>query len=313
MSFTPLGISNVQSASSLSLITADKVGGLNYQRCKRRKPSCSVCRGDNHTIINCQCVMINTTIEHLHENLENFYDKIELQSYLNRLSMTEIKILSCRDNLLKCSFGREYLTDKLICNYSKRQKSKRIAATAIVNKIRANHTGDILKNCVILEIMDMTYRFIGHNFPNSQSYTMITRYFRNLVRRQPPSIALQIEHGLNLSNTFLFQTLQSDTANSIPIQKWNITPIMLISEGDEDIIDCPICFEDHSSTNIVTTNCNHKFCSSCMRNHLDTYITKEAPPCPMCRSTINSTEIKCVNVYNQFKEKYVKQITTIHL
>lgn len=61
--------------------------------------------------------------------------------------------------------------------------------------------------------------------------------------------------------------------------------------------DCPICFECLDFTNQMTTNCNHTFCCSCMKEIIkrktpiidkDTYQIIECNDvkCPLCRTTI---------------------------
>jgi hypothetical protein len=62
---------------------------------------------------------------------------------------------------------------------------------------------------------------------------------------------------------------------------------------DKQMNECPICFENYSIENNVYTNCHHTFCSECIKKHLDTFLDKPVPTCPMCR-----TDIKELSMYS---------------
>lgn len=53
-------------------------------------------------------------------------------------------------------------------------------------------------------------------------------------------------------------------------------------------IDCPICYDVHPPENIITTNCNHVFCSPCLVRSFDIVVKtiSKHPTCAMCRESI---------------------------
>ena len=53
--------------------------------------------------------------------------------------------------------------------------------------------------------------------------------------------------------------------------------------------DCPICYEAHTPEKIITTNCNHTFCSPCLVRSFEVLLktSRNHPTCAMCREPIN--------------------------
>jgi hypothetical protein len=68
--------------------------------------------------------------------------------------------------------------------------------------------------------------------------------------------------------------------------------------------DCPICYEKMQT--MITTNCNHEFCDSCVKSYLES-CTKH-PTCPLCREktrelkTTNKKIQKMLDNYCSFEE-----------
>ena len=70
--------------------------------------------------------------------------------------------------------------------------------------------------------------------------------------------------------------------------------------------DCPICFEKHNKTSLVTLGCNHDFCSSCIGCHIDASETNQPYDrnyhCPVCRDNINSVVLNYSSLQGNKKE-----------
>lgn len=65
-------------------------------------------------------------------------------------------------------------------------------------------------------------------------------------------------------------------------------------QEEENAEKCPICLESLYKTSTITTTCNHKFCTSCLVNHMNSRALKAATilspqpcACPMCRTPIS--------------------------
>jgi hypothetical protein len=52
----------------------------------------------------------------------------------------------------------------------------------------------------------------------------------------------------------------------------------------EEERDCPICYETREHEDITQLNCQHKFCTTCITEHIRT--NRHEPRCPLCRENI---------------------------
>lgn len=55
---------------------------------------------------------------------------------------------------------------------------------------------------------------------------------------------------------------------------------------------CPICLENMKDNNLVITECNHKFCFTCLMKSCE-----NKNECPLCRSQINHIKIKKLPIF----------------
>ena len=75
--------------------------------------------------------------------------------------------------------------------------------------------------------------------------------------------------------------------------------------------DCPICYDAHTPEKLITTNCNHKFCSPCLARSFDVLIATSSkhPTCAMCREPISKlTFHNNPVILMEMKDKFCKQI-----
>ena len=76
-------------------------------------------------------------------------------------------------------------------------------------------------------------------------------------------------------------------------------------------IDCPICYDAHTPEKLITTNCNHKFCSPCLARSFDVLIATSSkhPTCAMCREPISKlTFHNNPTILMEMKDKFCKPI-----
>ena len=66
-------------------------------------------------------------------------------------------------------------------------------------------------------------------------------------------------------------------------------------EGREKVIECSICFEEHTLHQTLTLNCDHEFCKECVCNHF--HFSVENQPykkfygCPNCRTDVKQVRV----------------------
>lgn len=58
-----------------------------------------------------------------------------------------------------------------------------------------------------------------------------------------------------------------------------------IEECNEELENCPICYEELGQRDICITKCGHKYCMSCLFKHAE-----KSLDCPMCRTKIVDRE-----------------------
>ena len=87
--------------------------------------------------------------------------------------------------------------------------------------------------------------------------------------------------------------------------KWSILPVVSIPPKNT-VLQCSICLEDNPLSCCVSTNCNHDFCKTCMMGTIQSRMHKldEAPPCPLCRTSIS--KLNMTNTYDvqQFSDVF---------
>ncbi|PPJ58322.1 hypothetical protein CBER1_04520 [Cercospora berteroae] len=81
-------------------------------------------------------------------------------------------------------------------------------------------------------------------------------------------------------------------------------------DGGEDV-ECPMCrvpYEDEPSTQIVETDCNHKFCYDCLLSW-----NQEHSSCPTCRKELYELEPDVEDFVEDFVDLPIKTTTTVEV
>ena len=66
-------------------------------------------------------------------------------------------------------------------------------------------------------------------------------------------------------------------------------------------MECPICFNETLSENLITTNCNHIYCYDCFNK----WLIKDKTTCPICRINIDFFEYNNKNYKLHIIEKKI--------
>jgi hypothetical protein len=125
-------------------------------------------------------------------------------------------------------------------------------------------------------------------------YSIIYNYYRDdleLVNYMGPVIRILASEA---------EEVQLTNNNDVN-RKYNIIPILRLEENEEKEEMCAICYESIKCDDLVSLNCSHKFCSSCIIGILKT--TKQpSPTCALCREVIRDFKVKKIEIYNSVKE-----------
>ena len=87
-------------------------------------------------------------------------------------------------------------------------------------------------------------------------------------------------------------------------RKFDIIPI-LCSESSNLQEDCSICYEEIVNSNMVSLNCAHKFCGTCLSQTFKKCNPNNVPCCALCRTKIEYVMINDVKTLDIIKENLV--------
>jgi hypothetical protein len=100
-------------------------------------------------------------------------------------------------------------------------------------------------------------------------------------------------------------------------RKYNITGLLCleiesekrttqqISEELDTIENCNICYEDKQHRHMVSLNCKHNFCGTCVSKTLKKCNPLSFPNCAMCRTKIGFLIVKDEEILNTLKENLI--------
>jgi len=81
---------------------------------------------------------------------------------------------------------------------------------------------------------------------------------------------------------------------TIKLKKYNISPVLLCNESDEELestVECSICYNNMKLNDSVMLNCGHEFCYACIHNTLQIQ-KKTTAPCALCREGMTTFIVK---------------------
>ena len=153
----------------------------------------------------------------------------------------------------------------------------------------ARNTIEICATKIIRQIWNVNQDIWGNNQTQSSDFISLPDL--------PDSVTIEIavEYLLELRNN----RNQSDEN-----RKFDILPILCL-ESSTLQEDCSICYEEISHVNMVSLNCNHNFCGSCLSQTLKKCNPSNLPCCALCRTKIECIMINDVKILDIIKENLV--------
>jgi len=159
---------------------------------------------------------------------------------------------------------------------------------------------------IVSFIWDVVEDFWGNQIP---THEYISLRSVNVSQESLDSLDLRLAEFL--------AGLRNNRQESIENRKYNITGILCneieseerttqqILEELETIENCNICYEDKQNRHMVSLNCNHNFCGTCMSSILKKCNPLNLPTCAMCRAKIGFLIVKDEEILNTLKENLV--------
>jgi hypothetical protein len=159
---------------------------------------------------------------------------------------------------------------------------------------------------IVSFIWDVEQDFWGNQMP---AHEYISLRSVNVSQESLDSLDLRLAEFLAGLNNHSEQTSET--------RKYNITGILCneieseerttkqILEELDTIENCNICYEDKQNRHMVSLNCKHNFCGTCMSSTFKKCNPLSLPTCAMCRTKISFLIVKDEEILNTLKENLV--------
>uniref|UniRef100_A0A6C0KS52 RING-type domain-containing protein n=1 Tax=viral metagenome TaxID=1070528 RepID=A0A6C0KS52_9ZZZZ len=243
-------------------------------------PCCSYCSNPNHNIRNCD----SPTISIHYDNLKNIFVEVNTNTLFPQLNKFNYINRICRiynANILK-AVSVKYA-------YSLSNLNKHIYAANIYNHF-----------IQLIQIPSEQYL----NEEDELTWFIDRAPQRNINNNMFIPINPLRSNLLNYLEYIAAQDEFIPFTENLQQNKFKITPIVSrYKTGEKKDLDneCPICYENLKNEDIVTLNCNHHFCKTCIINTLKTNKNGE-PSCALCRETICSMLVPNGETYDSVAE-----------
>lgn len=143
-----------------------------------------------------------------------------------------------------------------------------------------------------LKVVGVQYLSIKSNLNKAIYANLIWRGFKtdeNVIRSNSPSI------GWNTSPRGINEQVSVKYYISISMNK--------IECCETQYEECPICYEETKTKNIVTLNCGHNFCGTCIKNTMSAQLNQTSvPSCALCRNKMECFIVNNSDTYNLLTE-----------
>ena len=246
-------------------------------------PCCSYCGESNHNIRNCFSPSILNNYNDIKSIFQSSVSNDQFITVICRFyNLSILKVVSVK-------FA-----------YSKASLNKKDHSLRLYNHFRnvLTYTPDTLPS----------YAQDLNQFDESNEITWFID--RNRMRNNIYENAPIYNENVTITNDFInFISTAYLVDDFIPFvqnekKKYYITPIVSKYKNVKKICvleDCPICYEQLKYEDIVTLNCNHEFCKTCIVQSLHT-VKNGDPSCALCREKICSMLVPDVKTYDTIAE-----------
>ncbi|MBA0691233.1 hypothetical protein Goari_008872 [Gossypium aridum] len=117
-----------------------------------------------------------------------------------------------------------------------------------------------------------------------------------------------MEHSRNLEEFVLKLVPSTDLLRPLQLAQVAIGVVSSPAKGDKSLQYCSICFEDKPSLMMITMKCSHRFCSHCMRTHVDGKLQSSKVPISQMEYTVLiQIVLSCLILVNAY------QLGQVHL
>ena len=276
---------------------------------QRRPPRCGYCHGLGHNINRC-LEGLNNFIQIFNIKMRNlayvsiYYGINESTYVMNTLStLTRNQLIRLGIEYLVLPASRPVLINNLHPIYVRHVRNMIERFNQILGLTRP-----FLHNNVYVIELDDFMRMepdIAMQILDAYDYGITQKLFRNYnvnaMRANVNHIRQTLTQPLNDNVTVRPYARVHHPAQ--PVHKLKSCGVMILDDDEVADFMCAICMDNKPYSDKVDTNCNHSFCGSCMDTCLE--ISRTPIPCPLCRTTVTTLYMSCVELHNLMHNKYV--------
>lgn len=260
-------------------------------------PCCSYCMSSEHNIRN--CISPNILIHYNH--IKTIFDEITLRSnnrkldFINEIcriyNLSIIKVVSVKFTYSNASLNKKEHSLRLFNHFNNIVSyTPDIIPSYAQDLNQFNESNDIIWFMDRNPMINFTPEFIPVTPIINQRFNYEDYIYEDYIAAEDEFIPIP----RNLENEFNAEK-----------KKYYITPIVSRFKFNEkkcnNLEECPICYETLKYEDIVTLNCNHEFCKTCIIQTL--HCSKnENPSCALCRKEICSILVPDVKTYDSIAE-----------
>jgi hypothetical protein len=284
------------------MITRSKSNDTNDNNNNNNK--CSVCKINGHDIRNCTDNKIHELMNEKSQLYTTIYKKPDnynrIREWLSSKTPTELSILAVKLNI-PTKYPKyikiDYLANKMIYEILSIQIDYILCKiyTEPINNITHLVQYETRKN-VCGKVIDMMRRqklyepiFFIIQILNKIDLNENPREFMSHVRQNIMFTSLENKQYFYACYFVCEYMIDAFLPKE---KKWNVKINEIKTcKYDIDKNECPICFDMYNIEKNVYTNCNHSFCTECIKKHLDTFLDKPIPTCPICRGDITELSV----------------------
>jgi hypothetical protein len=238
------------------------------------KPKCSYCKKVGHKINSCNNIEI----------IKKINDEIVERTIFSRMVIPYISIAKKYLRLCLCSYTEINLL--MLCYYAKIKKySTEYKKSSYINLLVEYYYQKLNQ-----ELNTLTHMLSVISDENYEKYT-------NEILNNSVSLNLTFEiEEMIINYVYKYRP---------PQRKFNIQVVTNPNPPTSINNDCPICYETHSPSEIIRTDCSHNYCKDCLTSYFKSLNNKNTPPvCACCRKVIVTLEIRNKKSREEIQKKY---------
>lgn len=239
---------------------------------------CSYCNQPGHKINNCKN----------NERIKNFNDEIVERTIFSHMVIPYISIAKKYLRLYLCSHSEIDLL--MLCYYTKIKK----------------YSNEYKKSSYVNLLVDYYYEKLNQDL-NTLTHMLATISDENYAKYTDEIL----NNSGTLSLTFEIEEMILNYVYTYrpPQRRFNIQLVTTNPQhpptSKTSNIECPICYETFSPTEIINTGCSHNYCKECLISYFKSLNhNNQSPICACCRKTITTLEIRNKKTREEIKNKY---------